>query len=195
MWKTRKEDEKPYVPQPSQSPVVPAFEPRPLEPPKIEEPRVESRVARPSEMARIGKLVSVKGELSGQEDLYVDGDVEGNIDLSGHSLSIGPNGRIRANIQAHSIVIFGKVDGNVRGHERVELKKSAVVNGDISTHRIVIEEGAFLKGGIDIQKAEVKPEVRRESVPAAPVVVATGVSVAMASGQGSLLENKQVDRT
>jgi cytoskeletal protein CcmA (bactofilin family) len=96
----------------------------------------------------------VKGELSGSEDLYLDGEVEGSIELRGNSLTVGPNGRVRANVHARDVVVHGKVDGNIRGTERVELKKSAVLNGDIATQRIVIEDGAYFKGAIDIQKVE-----------------------------------------
>lgn len=115
----------------------------------------------PSKMAdtaHIGKSVIIRGELSGSEDLYFDGEIEGSIDLNGHSLTIGPNGRIRANLHAKSVVVHGRVDGNVRVEDRVELKASAVLSGDISTQRIAIEDGAFLKGSIDIHRPEAKPE-------------------------------------
>lgn len=117
-----------------------------------------------ADVAHIGKSVLVKGELSGSEDLYLDGEVEGSIELRDHSLIVGPHGRVRANVHARDIVVHGKVDGNIRGTERVELKKSAVLVGDISTQRIVIEDGAYFKGAIDIQKETVKPEPKRESV-------------------------------
>ena len=105
-----------------------------------------------AEVAHIGKTVLVKGELSGTEDLYLDGEVEGSIELRDHSLVIGPHGRVRAHIHARDVVVHGKVDGNIKGTERVELKKSAVLSGDIFTQRIIIEDGAFFKGAIDIQK-------------------------------------------
>lgn len=120
-----------------------------------------------ADVAHIGKSVIIKGELSGSEDLYLDGEVEGNIELRNHSLVIGPNGRVRANVQAKDIVIHGKVDGNVVGSDKVELKKSAVLNGDINTQRIVIEDGAFFKGSIDIRKGETKVEASRQPVQAA----------------------------
>ncbi len=121
------------------------------------------------DVAHIGKSVVVKGELSGSEDLYLDGEVEGSIELRSHSLTVGPNGRVRANINAKDVVVHGKVDGNVRGSDRVELKKSAVLNGDVVTQRIVIEDGAFFKGSIDIQKGESKPEAPRAMAAAAPM--------------------------
>src|SRR6266481_8387049 len=104
-----------------------------------------------ADLAQIGKSVFVKGELSGSEDLYVDGQVEGSIALKGNSLTVGPNGQVKASVDAKGVVVQGKLDGNIQASDRVELRKSAVVNGDISTQRISIEEGAFLKGKVDIQ--------------------------------------------
>ena len=113
----------------------------------------------PGEFAHIGKSVVIKGELSGSEDLYVDGKVEGKIELRNHSLTVGPNGNVAADVSAKSVVIQGKLDGSVIASDRVELKKSAVVNGDVTTQRIAIEEGAFLKGKVDIQKESGKAAV------------------------------------
>lgn len=107
-----------------------------------------------SDVAHIGKSVIIKGELSGSEDLYLDGEVEGSVELSGHNLTVGPNGHVRANINAKEVIVQGKVDGNISGSDRVELRKSAVLVGDISTQRIVIEDGAYFKGGIDIRKEQ-----------------------------------------
>lgn len=162
MWKPRKEEERPYEP-PVQArvPATPVISPKEVR--AVESPKVEGYRA---DVAHIGKSVIVKGELSGSEDLYLDGEVEGSIELRGHSLTIGPNGRVRANIHAKDVVIHGKVDGNVRGTDRVELKKSALLNGDIYTQRIVIEEGAFFKGAIDIQKADQKVDAKTQSATA-----------------------------
>lgn len=107
-----------------------------------------------SDVAHIGKSVIIKGELSGSEDLYLDGEVEGSVELSGHNLTVGPNGHVQANINAKEVIVQGKVDGNISGSDRVELRKSAVLVGDISTQRIVIEDGAYFKGGIDIRKEQ-----------------------------------------
>jgi len=101
------------------------------------------------EVAQIGKSVIIKGELSGSEDLYLDGEVEGSIELKQNAVTIGPHGRAKAKITAKSVVIDGKVNGNVFGSERVELRGAAVVNGDIVTKRIVIAEGAFFKGSVN----------------------------------------------
>ena len=156
MWKLRKEEES--------AASVPAV-PNPKEVHFVETPRTSNEYR--AEVATIGKSVLVKGELSGSEDLYLDGEVEGSIDLRGHSLTIGPNGRVRAEMRARDVVIFGKVDGNVSA-DRVELKKSAIHIGNIVTQRIVIEDGAHFKGSVDIQrepKPEVKPEPKSEVKP------------------------------
>ena len=107
------------------------------------------------DLAQIGKSVVIKGELSGSEDLYVDGQVEGSIALKGNSLTVGPHGQIKASVEAKGIIVQGKLEGNMLATDRVELSKTAVVTGDISTQRISIDEGAYLKGKVDIQgKAE-----------------------------------------
>ena len=162
MWK-RRDDELPQTPTPKPgTPVIAPKEVSPMEAPKADAFR--------SDVAHIGKSVVVKGELSGSEDLYLDGEVEGSIELKGHSLIIGPNGRVRANVHARDVVVHGKVDGNLRGSDRVELKKSAVLSGDIFTQRIVIEDGAFFKGAVDLQKEPAKleaPPVKRDTAAAA----------------------------
>jgi cytoskeletal protein CcmA (bactofilin family) len=173
MWKPHKEEEQPKPAVPSYT-AVPPKEVRPVE-------KFEQR----SEVAHIGKSVVIKGELSGSEDLYLDGEVEGTIELQRNALTLGPNGRIRAHINAKEVIIHGKVDGNIHATERVELKRSAVLVGDIQTQRITIEDGAYFKGSIDIQR-EAKPEPKKET-PSYSAAVPAGVGV---SPQGSMLEKK-----
>ncbi|MGD1081560.1 MAG: polymer-forming cytoskeletal protein [Candidatus Sulfotelmatobacter sp.] len=91
------------------------------------------------DVAHIGKSIAIKGELSGSEDVYLDGELEGRVELLDGSLIVGPDGRIRGNSQAPKILIRGRVDGNLYGRESVDLKKSAVLVGDIYTPRIAIE--------------------------------------------------------
>jgi cytoskeletal protein CcmA (bactofilin family) len=110
------------------------------------------------DFAHIGKSVIIKGELSGSEDLYVDGQVEGSIELAGNQLIIGPNGQVRANVNAKGVVVQGKLDGNIRATDRVELQKSAIAVGDVVTKQISIDDGAYLKGKVDIQRDGVKAE-------------------------------------
>lgn len=103
-----------------------------------------------SEVAHIGKSVCIKGELSGSEDIYLDGQVDGSIQLAGNSITVGPNGRVRANIAARNVAVSGSLDGNIQASERTEFRKSAVVNGDVQTQRIAIEDGAYFKGKLEI---------------------------------------------
>ncbi len=163
MWKSDKPSPA-NSSQPTPSGAVSAVQPTPDSGlPLRDTRRVET--AKPAESFRadvghIGKSVMVKGELSGSEDLYLDGEVEGSINLRDHSLTIGPNGRIRATIHARELIVHGKIDGNVEGTERVELKKSSSLVGDVLSQRIVIEDGAFFKGSINTPK-EAKTEPRK----------------------------------
>ena len=116
-----------------------------------------------AETAHIGKSVLIRGELSGSEDLYVDGEVEGSIELAASSLTIGPNGRVNANLHAREIVVHGRVNGHLRAAEKVELRSSANVIGDIVTQRIAVEEGAYFKGAVDLEKTA-PPSLAKELV-------------------------------
>ena len=102
-----------------------------------------------AEFAHIGKSVIIKGELSGSEDLNLDGEVEGSIELKQNAVTVGPNGRVKGKISAKSVFVEGKVTGNIFGSERVEVRGTAVVDGDIATKRIVIAEGASYKGSVN----------------------------------------------
>jgi cytoskeletal protein CcmA (bactofilin family) len=109
-------------------------------------------VPKTGEFAHIGKSVVIKGELSGSEDLYLDGKVDGSILLKGNNLTIGPNGQVKANVEAKGVTVQGKLEGNCQASERVDLRKSAIVMGDITTMRIAIEDGAYLKGKVEITR-------------------------------------------
>ena len=121
-----------------------------------------------AEMTLIGKSVVIKGELSCGEDLYIDGQVEGTINPKGNRLTIGPNGRVKANVNASAVVVQGKLEGNIQASDRVDLKQSAVVTGDIATQRISIDEGAYFKGGVNIQKEAPKKEILGVTAPSSP---------------------------
>lgn len=130
--------------------------------------------------ASIGKAVKIVGQIFSREDLYVDGDVEGTIELIDHKLSIGPNGKVHAGIKAREVVALGAIQGNVEVSDRIEIRKDAKLVGDIKTARIHIEDGAYFKGSIDIVKAEPKPapgqpREKPVAVPAqAPLAAAAG---------------------
>jgi cytoskeletal protein CcmA (bactofilin family) len=122
----------------------------------------------------IGKSVIIKGELTGSEDLTIEGHVEGKIELRQNVLTIGPNGRIKAQVFAKSVVILGEVTGNVTASEKVDLRDNGSVDGDIAAPRVAIAEGAHFRGSIDMQRtgasapAKAAAEPKTESKPAAP---------------------------
>jgi cytoskeletal protein CcmA (bactofilin family) len=101
-------------------------------------------------MILIGKSFVIKGQVSCDGDLYIDGQIEGSVDPKGHRLTIGPDGRLKANVSARTVVVRGKLEGNIQASERVDLKQSAVVVGDIVTQTISIESGANIKGSIEV---------------------------------------------
>src|SRR5882672_9545321 len=119
--------------------------------------------------ASIGKSVTIKGQIFSREDLVVDGEIEGAIELNDHRLTVGPNGRVRAGIKAREIVVLGSIDGNVEALDKIDIRKDAKLVGDIKTARIIIEDGAYFKGSIDIVKVDVpKPTQPRVQAAAAP---------------------------
>ncbi|MGD0790634.1 MAG: polymer-forming cytoskeletal protein [Terriglobales bacterium] len=117
-----------------------------------------------SDQATIGKSLVIKGEVTGSESLYIDGRVEGSINLSGNRVTIGRNGVVAANINAREIVVLGKVRGNLTASDRVDIRSDGSLTGDVVAARISIEDGAFFKGGIDIRKVGAKTDAKPEEV-------------------------------
>jgi cytoskeletal protein CcmA (bactofilin family) len=115
--------------------------------------------------ASIGKAVRVKGQIVSREDLYADGEIEGTIECADHRLTVGPNGKVKAGVQAREIIVLGAIQGNVEAADKVDIRKDARLVGDIRTARIVIEDGAYFKGSIDI----VRPEPKATAPAPAPV--------------------------
>jgi cytoskeletal protein CcmA (bactofilin family) len=106
--------------------------------------------------ARLGASLHVKGEITGSEDLLVDGSVEGLIQLDERKLTVGATAKLTADIIAREVVVYGSVKGNLRAKDRIEIKKDGSVNGDLTTARIMIEDGAYFKGSIEIDKSAEK---------------------------------------
>jgi len=102
--------------------------------------------------ARLGPSLHVKGEISGNEDLVIDGSVEGLVQLDERKLTVGATAKVTADIIAREVVVYGAVKGNLRAKDRIEIKKDGSVNGDLTTARIMIEDGAYFKGSIEIDK-------------------------------------------
>ena len=146
MWK-RDESVKPAAPPaptPAAAPSAPAGAA-----PVVSEPRAQLG----RDMVNIGKSVVIKGELSGSEDLTIEGHVEGRIDLKGNVLTIGPNGKIKAEVFAKAVVVLGEVTGNVTASEKVDIRDNGSVDGDIASPRVAIAEGAHFRGSVDMQRA------------------------------------------
>jgi len=158
MWNKRKEDE--YTPRSAAPPTSADLAREGIPISTIPSRGIEPEAARGN--ALIGKSVVVKGQVFGREDVYVDGEVEGTIELLEHRFTVGPHGKVNAGIKAREVVISGTVHGNIEATDKIDIRKDAKLVGDIKTARIVIEDGAYFKGSIDIQK----PEVSR--APAAP---------------------------
>jgi len=146
MWK-RDEAVKPTSqPTPAAVPVASNVQPSAPVAQQAEPRRIER------DLVNIGKSVVIKGELSGSEDLTIEGQVEGKIELKDHLLTIGPNGRIKAQIFAKTVIVLGEVNGNVSASEKVEIRDGGSVDGDIVSPRVAIAEGAHFRGSVDMQK-------------------------------------------
>jgi cytoskeletal protein CcmA (bactofilin family) len=192
MWNKRREEEppKPFSPQvpPSVTPTtasVPPPAPHPVEVKKEITPVSSTPVSRfePANNGNsIGKSVKVVGQIYSKEDLYVDGTVEGTLEASEHKLTIGPHGTIQASIKAREVLVLGTIQGNVEAFDRLEIRKDAKLLGDIRTARIVIEDGAYFKGSIDIIKPEpVKATAKPAAAATAPAPQATPAPAAAAA--------------
>jgi cytoskeletal protein CcmA (bactofilin family) len=140
------------------------------------------------DVVNIGKSVVIKGELNGSEDLTIEGHVEGKIELRENVLTIGPNGKIKAELFAKQIVILGEVIGNVVASEKVDIRENGSVEGDITSPRVAIAEGAHFRGSVDMQVKAVKPtaQATRPTAPAQearPTVAPQPIAVPGQQGQ------------
>jgi cytoskeletal protein CcmA (bactofilin family) len=170
MWKPTNQPQTPARPaepeRPTSSmPSTPAMTSSPAA-----EPAPRPVATTTADQATIGKSLVIKGEVTGSESLYIDGRVEGSINLAGNRVTVGRNGVVAANINAREIVVLGKVRGNLTASDRVDIRSDGSLTGDVIAARISIEDGAFFKGGIDIRKGgqpQQKPNGEDKSVPVA----------------------------
>jgi cytoskeletal protein CcmA (bactofilin family) len=200
MWSKRKEDELPPRPEQRSSSSITST-------PHLDTQRRESNtMASPNRSfepesgirggsAALGKNVTVKGQIFAREDLTIDGEVEGTVECHEHRLTIGPNARVQAGLKAREIIIHGSIHGNVDATDKIDIKKEAKLVGDIKTSRIVIEDGAYFKGSIDISKPNAAaaklgqaPQIAPQAAPqpspvSAPSPVQTVITGAGASGR------------
>ena len=168
MWK-RDENVRPTA---GREPAVPAT---PITPaaPMAHGPEPESRRHMDArDIVNIGKSVVIKGELNGSEDLTVEGHVEGKIELKDHVLTIGPHGRIKAEIFAKAVIVLGEITGNILASEKVDIRDNGSVDGNIISPRVAIAEGAHFRGSVDMQRKEAPkaaapaPEAKAAAAPA-----------------------------
>ena len=129
-------------------------------------------VSVPVEQATIGRSVVIKGEVSGTESLYVDGRIEGTVNFAEHRVTIGRNGSVAANISAREVVILGKVQGNIQCSDRLDIRSEGALTGDVVTQRISVEDGAILKGSVQVRavehnKSQAQKQAQPESKPSA----------------------------
>ena len=138
--------------------------PKPLTPTTLNPQTPMKTIASPIEQATIGRSVVIKGEVTGSESLYIDGRIEGSITFKDHRVTVGRNGVVQANISAREVVIMGKVTGNVECSDRVDIRSEGTLNGDIVSARISVEDGALLRGSVQLNPgAEQKHENSKES--------------------------------
>lgn len=177
MW--RKEDAKTQgVPEVS---TTPARESRPA---PAGSPAPEPFVS-PNAAACISQGIRIKGEVTGSEDLFVDGHVDGKLDISGGTVTIGPNGRVKADISARELIVRGEVTGKVSARDRVQLWSTGRVQGEVETGRLAIEDGAFLRGKVEAGKPLNKPKDAPASTGAAQGAAASATAAA-SSGKAAI---------
>ncbi len=163
MWK-RDEAVKPTGGQPAApaAPVTPTSQPAGAQ----AAPPAETRRQIERDVVNIGKSVVIKGELSGSEDLTIDGHVEGKIELKDYVLTIGPNGKIKAQVFAKAVIVLGEVNGNVTATEKVDIRDNGSIDGDIVSPRVAIAEGAHFRGSVDMQRKPGQPMAQPKAAPA-----------------------------
>jgi len=137
----------------------PAVQPSPVSPSR-------SPMNTSKERALIGPTILIKGDLTGEEDLLIDGRVEGRVELRKHNITVGKNGRVKADLYGKVITVEGEVHGNLYGDEQLVLRQSSTVRGNILAPRVVLEDGANFKGSIDMSP---KDSVQREQTPSVPL--------------------------
>ena len=154
-------------------PAPPAAPPAPAAAQSASGTRTETPTRMERDLVNIGKSVVIKGELNGSEDLTIEGQVEGTIQLRDHVLTIGPNGRIKAQVFAKAVIVFGEVNGNVTATDKVDIRDNGSVDGDIISPRVAIAEGAHFRGSVDMQRKGAAAQPAAAKPAAAPAVAAT----------------------
>jgi cytoskeletal protein CcmA (bactofilin family) len=175
MWNKRKEEE--YPPKSASVPAASATQAK-ENPPMSTAPATSHYSPEMRGPAVIGKSVMIKGQIFSREDLTIDGEIDGSVELQEHRLTVGPHGKLQAGVKAREVVVLGTIHGNVEASDKIDIRKDAKLVGDIKTARIVIEDGAYFKGSIDIARPEI-------SKPAAPPAQPKAASAAAPSAHAA----------
>ena len=183
IWNKRPEDTapRPVGTAPPVNPVEPKKETSPVASTAFRHPEPDTTARGGS--ATIGKAVKIVGQIFSREDLYIDGDIEGTVELLENKLTVGPNGKVQATVRAREVIVLGHIQGNVEANERLEIRKDAKLIGDIKTARIAVEDGAYFKGSIDIVKPEPKPAAVHHPAPQAAAAPPAPAPVPAGSAQ------------
>ncbi len=162
MWNKRRDDD--VAPRPPAAPATPQAEYN--REPAAAPAAPKSPAAEPVRgVAAIGKSVLIKGQILSREDLYLDGEMEGTVEVPEHRLTIGPHAKLQAGIRAREVVVLGSVNGNVEAIDKIDIRKDAKLIGDIKTGGIIIEDGAYFKGSIDIVRGSEPKQPRAKQEP------------------------------
>jgi cytoskeletal protein CcmA (bactofilin family) len=175
MWNKRKEEE--YPPKSTATQPAPATQTK-ENAPMSTNPAPSHHATDSRGPAVIGKSVMIKGQIFSREDLTIDGEIDGSVELHEHRLTVGPNGKLQAGVKAREVVVLGTIHGNVEASDKIDIRKDAKLVGDIKTARIVIEDGAYFKGSIDIARPEA---AKTPAPPAQPKPQSTGSSTPSAA--------------
>lgn len=137
--------------------------PKPQFTPSTPNPAPMKTITAPIEQATIGRTLVIKGEITGSESLYIDGHIEGTLIVKDHRVTVGRNGVVAANITAREVVIMGKVTGNLDCSDRVDIRSEGALTGDIHSRRISVEDGAMVRGSVQLTPGERKQEKAAET--------------------------------
>ena len=179
MWNRKKDDDiAPRITSPVPSPSELSREGIPMSTLSHRDTLHSTDTHRVASSAVIGKSVVIKGQIYSREDLVIDGEVEGSVEANENKIVVGPNGKVSAGVKAREVVVHGAIRGNVEAGEKIDIRREAKLVGDIKTQRIVIEDGAYFKGSVDIQR----PDAQKQNAAAAAAAARSGVAHTTAGG-------------
>jgi cytoskeletal protein CcmA (bactofilin family) len=189
LWNRGKKEDEPLIPRQPPSPSELSREGIPMStlPNRAPEPVHHSTdTYRATGSATIGKSVVIKGQIYSREDLVIDGEVEGSVEAIEHRVVVGPNGKVNAGVKAREIMVQGSIKGDVEAGDKIDIRREAKLVGNIKTQRIVIEDGAYFKGSVDIQRADAAKAPAPAAAAPRPQAMAMGSGSTSASGPSAV---------